>query len=1266
MKKYFSLAVLMLFVSLAYCQITERKLVSVSTGFLKKIGSGYSIKKDIIPLVDNDTLAYVVQLEPKGYLVLTSNEKLTPVLAFSLDHNFDLVKSKDNILLDMIINDMTHQLALINNKENSKTVSYFNKNKKRWQQLQASELITNRVDEIYGPLLSSVWGGVNCKDQDSSYIYVGNYYTPNHYSPGCVATSMAMILHYYRWPHSGIGKHTDYDNSGSSQGSYFADFGETFYDWGNMLDEYHYKQSDTVERAAMGLISYHYGIAVDMDYENTGSTSNINRSPDALNDYFRYTGHYETKSWSSFWSRMYENLQNGHPVQLAISTTDGHGHAPTVDGYWSSDTLSDKYYHMNMGWWGSWNNWYALQGSFNAAGYTIVDAAVFDILPDPEIEQMDVQHTDTFTLHWKMPDNVQCDTFELQKYTSGAWITIAKIVEKQYTDTVSQCGDYQYRVRARIDGHWYYNNYSETCHVFVSGDITSLYFDGNDSYFVNEHDNLLDVTGSDWTIETWVYPTEVPPSSTYPAIISRKYSFELYFRNTSGNLGVGILAFNGSGTGFGIEGSLNSGTNSMTLNNWHHIAASRSGSTTRLFIDGVIVGTSTDPDFDLDASISAVNFGARYNGGYERYINNCKLDEIRYSKTARYLSNFIPHKYDYSVPDNNDIFIFHLDEGSGRNIEDAKGNFTGVKLRYYPNDPEWSCDPEYNGFYVDFTNGDDSNPGTQAEPWKTINKVNNSTYEPGDHIKFKRGESWNEFLYFDQSKNGTEYAPIVIEPYGSGDDPVINYADYGVIFTGCSHIKLKDFEILSDIGIMIKDDSGTNPPSGIIIVNNNIHDDIDNGTTGAGIYLSDGANNCLIEDNNIFDHQIGIWTGTDSNGYAPGCENRYNDNKLHDNSNFGIAFDKTDCSEGSESVVSNNEVYNNGFHGIALDCRYYIAEHNLVYDNGQDSQGGSSGIHMYSRASDEDESNDRGGDHNIVRYNIISGTLDHTGARTDGNGIQMDMWCDSNLVYNNVTYDNDGAGIIVYGGSGNEIYNNTMYGNGQDLGNRFGQYEIAVLAAQLSGSNGSGYLHSANNKIKNNIGMATGSESTRFAAAICDTSILDNNIFENNLWYNNSGNRHVGIIDLINHTTGEKTMAEWNAYSWTNSEISADPLFVDAANNDFHLDHQSPAIDIGQDLTASDISDDIDLKPRPLLNAFDQGAYEHGIYWLGKYSSEWDIEDNWSGGAIPTSSSCVTIKQGYDYFPVILNTNTQVRKIVFQQGAMLKIMQGKDLKAISN
>lgn len=73
-----------------------------------------------------------------------------------------------------------------------------------------------------------------------------------------------------------------------------------------------------------------------------------------------------------------------------------------------------------------------------------------------------------------------------------------------------------------------------------------------------------------------------------------------------------------------------------------------------------------------------------------------------------------------------------------------------------------------NGYYVDATSGNDSSIGTSScSPWKTLNKVENSTFTSEATIYLKRGESWNEGFVFPGSN-------LSISAYGSGELPIVN------------------------------------------------------------------------------------------------------------------------------------------------------------------------------------------------------------------------------------------------------------------------------------------------------------------------------------------------------------------------------------------------------------------------------------------------------------------------------------------------------------
>ena len=75
-------------------------------------------------------------------------------------------------------------------------------------------------------------------------------------------------------------------------------------------------------------------------------------------------------------------------------------------------------------------------------------------------------------------------------------------------------------------------------------------------------------------------------------------------------------------------------------------------------------------------------------------------------------------------------------------------------------------------YYVDSSWGNDSSAGTSTfNPWQTISKINNHSFQPGDSILFKRSESWKEYLDFPSS--GNAFIPIVIGSYEEGNLPII-------------------------------------------------------------------------------------------------------------------------------------------------------------------------------------------------------------------------------------------------------------------------------------------------------------------------------------------------------------------------------------------------------------------------------------------------------------------------------------------------------------
>ena len=78
-------------------------------------------------------------------------------------------------------------------------------------------------------------------------------------------------------------------------------------------------------------------------------------------------------------------------------------------------------------------------------------------------------------------------------------------------------------------------------------------------------------------------------------------------------------------------------------------------------------------------------------------------------------------------------------------------------------------------YYVDASAGKDTNAGNSVDlPWKTMKNVNSTSFQPGDHIYFKRGCVWRTPLIV--SSSGDRDHPVVYDAYGVGEDPIISGA----------------------------------------------------------------------------------------------------------------------------------------------------------------------------------------------------------------------------------------------------------------------------------------------------------------------------------------------------------------------------------------------------------------------------------------------------------------------------------------------------------
>ncbi len=208
---------------------------------------------------------------------------------------------------------------------------------------------------------------------------------------GCVATAASQIMYYHRHPAKGTGAHSYTWNNQTLS----ANFGNTTYDWTNMLPVYSGTNYSTTQANAVATLMSHVGIACDMGYDtnaNGGSGAVSNSALQALIHYFGYDAGIRVlpKDYmdeTEMLGAIASDLQAGHPVFMSGRTTQNEGHAFVLDGM-----QSNGYVHINWGWNGYYNAYFAIsamnpygQGTGGAAsgkGFTESVCAFTGIQPD--------------------------------------------------------------------------------------------------------------------------------------------------------------------------------------------------------------------------------------------------------------------------------------------------------------------------------------------------------------------------------------------------------------------------------------------------------------------------------------------------------------------------------------------------------------------------------------------------------------------------------------------------------------------------------------------------------------------------------------------------------------------------------------------------------------------------------------------------------------------------------------------------------------------
>lgn len=207
------------------------------------------------------------------------------------------------------------------------------------------------------PLLSSEW------NQYEPYSDICPVYgaTGERCVTGCVATAMAQMMYYHRWPAATAAEIPAY-TSRTLGYSVSAIPAGTPIDWDNMLGIYGYGSYTDAQGRAVAELMLYCGAAMEMDYNswrNGGSGAYTSQMASALRNYFDYDPNvycaerrnYTISQWNAL---MLEELANNRPVVYGGQSSGG-GHCFVIDGY-----DGQALFHVNWGWGGMSDSYFAI------------------------------------------------------------------------------------------------------------------------------------------------------------------------------------------------------------------------------------------------------------------------------------------------------------------------------------------------------------------------------------------------------------------------------------------------------------------------------------------------------------------------------------------------------------------------------------------------------------------------------------------------------------------------------------------------------------------------------------------------------------------------------------------------------------------------------------------------------------------------------------------------------------------------------------------
>ncbi len=305
-----------------------------------------------IPNVEKDIPAIFIYntADKHGFVAVSGSDCVDPIIAYSTEYSFDPNNIPPNF--QWWLNEQAEVIVYAQN--NSDLLEPAKRVSTAWRELEEQTLpYFGTGQKEITTLLTSTWNqsplyNDSCPTVDGQLAVTG-----------CVATAMAQIIYFWKYPKVGNSSRTIRFN-GVNRTIYFS---RTYYDYDNMVDALN-SNSTPEQIAAVAQLSFHCGAAINMDYGADGSSSYSDKVPLALRKYFKYDADslrllmrteapYNTNA--ELWTNTIKSdILRGRPVYYSGYSPDNEGethsgHAFICHGYNSQTNM----FKFNWGW-GGW------------------------------------------------------------------------------------------------------------------------------------------------------------------------------------------------------------------------------------------------------------------------------------------------------------------------------------------------------------------------------------------------------------------------------------------------------------------------------------------------------------------------------------------------------------------------------------------------------------------------------------------------------------------------------------------------------------------------------------------------------------------------------------------------------------------------------------------------------------------------------------------------------------------------------------------------